>query len=148
MILMRSVCYLSASVSIFFVDVFFFSSRRRHTRCALVTGVQTCALPICVCSNNTCRGRLFLITRVNVRSIDWRASRFSRLPKMPADGMSQALQWRLGGILTLALMATLLMGCATQPAYAKPELNLAYAWDHGPKPPTASAASVPLHPTR
>src|SRR3546814_4023923 len=25
---------------------FFFSSRRRHTRCALVTGVQTCALPI------------------------------------------------------------------------------------------------------
>src|SRR3546814_5710227 len=29
--------------SLFF---FFFSSRRRHTRCALVTGVQTCALPI------------------------------------------------------------------------------------------------------
>src|SRR3546814_6158829 len=28
------------------VDEFFFSSRRRHTRCALVTGVQTCALPI------------------------------------------------------------------------------------------------------
>src|SRR3546814_6562085 len=31
-----------------FVFVFFFSSRRRHTRCALVTGVQTCALPILV----------------------------------------------------------------------------------------------------
>src|SRR3546814_16960100 len=28
------------------LHVFFFSSRRRHTRCALVTGVQTCALPI------------------------------------------------------------------------------------------------------
>src|SRR3546814_7143072 len=28
------------------VFFFFFSSRRRHTRCALVTGVQTCALPI------------------------------------------------------------------------------------------------------
>src|SRR3546814_1874060 len=28
------------------VVVFFVSSRRRHTRCALVTGVQTCALPI------------------------------------------------------------------------------------------------------
>src|SRR3546814_12544252 len=27
---------------------FFFSSRRRHTRCALLTGVQTCALPISV----------------------------------------------------------------------------------------------------
>src|SRR3546814_279454 len=33
----RCVCY---------VCFFFFSSRRRHTRCALVTGVQTCALPI------------------------------------------------------------------------------------------------------
>src|SRR3546814_5083387 len=31
---------------LFFFFFFFFSSRRRHTRCALVTGVQTCALPI------------------------------------------------------------------------------------------------------
>src|SRR3546814_5318464 len=31
---------------IIFLFFFFFSSRRRHTRCALVTGVQTCALPI------------------------------------------------------------------------------------------------------
>src|SRR3546814_8286604 len=30
----------------FMYVVFFFSSRRRHTRGALVTGVQTCALPI------------------------------------------------------------------------------------------------------
>src|SRR3546814_5530320 len=35
--------YLFCSYIIFF---FFFSSRRRHTSCALVTGVQTCALPI------------------------------------------------------------------------------------------------------
>src|SRR3546814_3159885 len=35
--------YLVLFVAVFF----FFSSRRRHTRCALVTGVQTCALPIC-----------------------------------------------------------------------------------------------------
>src|SRR3546814_5373846 len=35
---------ISVSYSVFLV---FFSSRRRHTRCALVTGVQTCALPIC-----------------------------------------------------------------------------------------------------
>src|SRR3546814_8300069 len=34
--------------SVSFVDIIFvFSSRKRHTRCALVTGVQTCALPIC-----------------------------------------------------------------------------------------------------
>src|SRR3546814_8962377 len=31
---------------VFVVFFFFFSSRRRHTRCALVTGFQTCALPI------------------------------------------------------------------------------------------------------
>src|SRR3546814_9709324 len=37
---------VSMSVNVFFF--FFFSSRRRHTRCALVTGVQTCALPIFV----------------------------------------------------------------------------------------------------
>src|SRR3546814_12245627 len=35
--------------------VFFFSSLRRHTRCALVTGVQTCALPIFLCRR--CRRR-------------------------------------------------------------------------------------------
>src|SRR3546814_10876392 len=33
---------------------FFFSSRRRHTRCALVTGVQTCALPISSSPRNVC----------------------------------------------------------------------------------------------
>src|SRR3546814_11616702 len=36
--------YLERNLSC--VLIFFFSSRRRHTRCALVTGVQTCALPI------------------------------------------------------------------------------------------------------
>src|SRR3546814_2561757 len=30
----------------FCIVLLFFSSRRRHTSCALVTGVQTCALPI------------------------------------------------------------------------------------------------------
>src|SRR3546814_14984520 len=35
-------------VNVVLFVVFFFSSRRRHTRCALVTGVQTCALPIYV----------------------------------------------------------------------------------------------------
>src|SRR3546814_10752660 len=34
------------SICIVMSFIFFFSSRRRHTRCALVTGVQTCALPI------------------------------------------------------------------------------------------------------
>src|SRR3546814_6672766 len=37
------------------VEVVFFSSRRRHTRCALVTGVQTCALPILTFTNKAAR---------------------------------------------------------------------------------------------
>src|SRR3546814_804195 len=35
-----------------FVWLFFFSSRRLHTSCSLVTGVQTCALPIWFCSRS------------------------------------------------------------------------------------------------
>src|SRR3546814_5819440 len=39
--------YLAVDFLVVFLFLFFFfSSRRRHTRCALVTGVQTCALPI------------------------------------------------------------------------------------------------------
>src|SRR3546814_2084936 len=40
-------CSLESVDLVVVLMIFFFSSRRRHTRCALVTGVQTCALPIC-----------------------------------------------------------------------------------------------------
>src|SRR3546814_2869673 len=40
-------CIFSCLMCFCLLVFFFFSSRRRHTRCALVTGVQTCALPIC-----------------------------------------------------------------------------------------------------
>src|SRR3546814_10469073 len=43
---MRFVSYCCVSWVVGLCLIFFFSSRRRHTRCALVTGVQTCALPI------------------------------------------------------------------------------------------------------
>src|SRR3546814_15592903 len=39
-----------------YVVFVFFSSRRRHTRCALVTGVQTCALPILACTHLSTSG--------------------------------------------------------------------------------------------
>src|SRR3546814_7719908 len=42
-------CY----IVLFCLFYFFFSSRRRHTRCALVTGVQTCALPISCMNHDT-----------------------------------------------------------------------------------------------
>src|SRR3546814_5193510 len=41
---------------------FFFSSSRRHTRCALVTGVQTCALPISTTSGAALLPRLAIGT--------------------------------------------------------------------------------------
>src|SRR3546814_9760861 len=44
---------------------FFFSSRRRHTRCALVTGVQTCALPICYASPDPARPQIGAAPRVD-----------------------------------------------------------------------------------
>src|SRR3546814_5777549 len=45
MLFLLFVFWFGVFIVILFV-FFFFSSRRRHTRCALVTGVQTCALPI------------------------------------------------------------------------------------------------------
>src|SRR3546814_6208200 len=44
--LLGAVLSLVGCVSGIICLLFLFSSRRRHTRCALVTGVQTCALPI------------------------------------------------------------------------------------------------------
>src|SRR3546814_6294386 len=48
MLLLRETESVSVVYLVGVVLCFFFSSRRRHTRCALVTGVQTCALPISV----------------------------------------------------------------------------------------------------
>src|SRR3546814_6101017 len=42
---------------------FFFSSSRRHTRCALVTGVQTCALPISWSAAADRRGNAYVARR-------------------------------------------------------------------------------------
>src|SRR3546814_2769317 len=41
-------CIIASIILFIMVFGFYFSSIRRHTRCALVTGVQTCALPICL----------------------------------------------------------------------------------------------------
>src|SRR3546814_11162916 len=49
LVFIELLCYLVfIMLCMFFLCFLFFSSRRRHTRCALVTGVQTCALPISV----------------------------------------------------------------------------------------------------
>src|SRR3546814_4807001 len=48
---------------------FFFSSRRLHTRCALVTGVQTCALPICLDTDPQARRRANLRRLLSPRHV-------------------------------------------------------------------------------
>src|SRR3546814_9042104 len=65
-------------ITLCFLVVFFFSSRRRHTRCALVTGVQTCALPISKLAQELDVG-----LRTLYRDIAWRyrdEPEFSTLP--------------------------------------------------------------------
>src|SRR3546814_2919326 len=61
---------------------FFFSSRRRHTRCALVTGVQTCALPI---SAKNSRKSLRIPEVVFIRK------RLSDLARIETDGVPDAV---------------------------------------------------------
>src|SRR3546814_5034650 len=68
------------TLSVLIFVCLFFSSRRRHTRCALVTGVQTCALPIC------CQGETGM-----------RRSRYSRLN----DSFQLSLIYARSGIFGL-----------------------------------------------
>src|SRR3546814_900368 len=65
--------------------VFFFASRRRHTMCALVTGVQTCALPIYKRS----------VSIKRVKDVDV----FVRLPDMPSDVTSKEILDRFFTVL-------------------------------------------------
>src|SRR3546814_18116007 len=79
--------------------MFFFSSRRRHTRCALVTGVQTCALPISLrrrCLGGARGGRLRLCRRG--RSI----RRDELMPVLPAQPRPFLSACAAGGVLLRA----------------------------------------------
>src|SRR3546814_6958546 len=51
-------CMCGLCCELYVFEYVFFSSRRRHTRCALVTGVQTCALPICASACGTAAGEV------------------------------------------------------------------------------------------
>src|SRR3546814_8296280 len=64
--------------------MFFCSSRRRHTRCALVTGVQTCALPICFHIVSHFLGRFFKRKRL---------LRFQNRFGLPRIAAFDALDW-------------------------------------------------------
>src|SRR3546814_7986672 len=78
---------------------FFFSSRRRHTRCALVTGVQTCALPICAVA--PCRHRhvgvFGLVQRGRIEPIAFGGGRhFGRGQGFGRDGFRRSEERRVG----------------------------------------------------
>src|SRR3546814_6056590 len=80
---------------------FFFSSRRRHTRCALVTGVQTCALPICLGKELAGRG----VIANSLTPATFESPILAQLPQSQVDYMrSKIPMGRLGEIAESAAM--------------------------------------------
>src|SRR3546814_1947323 len=77
------------------VLLFFFSGKRRHTRCALVTVVQTCALPICAAGRQQRPCQLGVV---------WRAGELvDHLAVMVEAGPGEAVEDRRDGLLDRAL---------------------------------------------
>src|SRR3546814_5257276 len=69
--------------------VFFFSSRRRHTRCALVTGVQTCALPILAIQAKAIRANMAIM---------------GVMERIKATALSVAVTIRMGGTTPISMI--------------------------------------------
>src|SRR3546814_1966687 len=82
------------------IDVFFFSSIRRQTRCALVTGVQTCALPISWTEDNFNDDDPRLIEEIRTRV----------LPRRGIKAQPHEILVTLGAQNALYLIAELLGG--------------------------------------
>src|SRR3546814_3814356 len=85
--------------------VFFFSSRRRHTRCALVTGVQTCALPICFAEFERAMIRERTSAGLDQARAEGRVG--GRRPKLSPSQRSDVVENILSGRKTAAQMARL-----------------------------------------
>src|SRR3546814_7681254 len=75
-------------------DLFFFSSRRRHTRCALVTGVQTCALPICAVATRIAR-RMVVPPQ---RDGGQRQYVEVPVPESSSESLQPVLDWMVGNL--------------------------------------------------
>src|SRR3546814_20289984 len=77
----------------------FLSSRRRHTRCALVTGVQTCALPICrLTAAAAADGSALPPPKGRTLSINWP---LWQQGGMDIDAQSKEMMWRKAGLRPL-----------------------------------------------
>src|SRR3546814_20230183 len=86
---------------------FFFSSRRRHTRCALVTGVQTCALPICLVA--VMLGVAALIVVMSVMN-GFRVELFDKIVGLNGHAVVQGYNGQLRDWRTIAAEARALLG--------------------------------------
>src|SRR3546814_610722 len=92
---------------------FFFSSRRRHTRCALVTGVQTCALPILL---GVAVWIVSPLLPVAVQMIAWAALLIvgamflHAMDPLPQQANGVARFWKGVGVIALLVGASLLLG--------------------------------------
>src|SRR3546814_3509684 len=69
--------------------VLFFSGRRRQTRCALVTGVQTCALPICMNPMDLKRGIDLAVEKI-VEDLKTRSKKISGAKEIAQVGTISA----------------------------------------------------------
>src|SRR3546814_1442466 len=131
----------------FLCIVLLFSSRRRHTRCALVTGVQTCALPIWLCASSAgspsarCCGTALAVWDVVVVPVD---GLFGVAPSARTPGCGALVP---GGAIVVAVCARASprreaswpgFRCALAFAFAcaggacVPAVALALAWAGGP----------------
>src|SRR3546814_5074117 len=98
--------------------MFFFSSRRRHTRCALVTGVQTCALPISVLlmeeqsrQNQTRKADLEQAARKTAAALEYGTAFRSSLDEIKAEIISvnmASIQFRSSRAAFLRMLGLLI----------------------------------------
>src|SRR3546814_1244002 len=149
------------------IFVFFFSSRRRHTRCALVTGVQTCALPIydddVVLRDMGRQGRF--LSAFEARTYTRKRRRFNSMCALAAGSSARLCQSRfecsvcsreggspspIGSILRRAEMDPRLRGdtpSATIRAFALPiGMSRCTFFSCFPALPFSSASPPPLRP--
>src|SRR3546814_5635830 len=77
--------------------MFFLSSRRRHTRCALVTGVQTCALPIYVRDVEHAGIAAHLVVLLDLRTVVERHVPAAEVDHLRAEGAVGVVEDRLAG---------------------------------------------------
>src|SRR3546814_2172018 len=113
---------------------FFFSSRRRHTRCALVTGVQTCALPIFAQPSYHSRHQRPLVVCPHLSARD---------PQLPPPAGAAGVAGPAGGVVSPARPASACATSSFKQRRAKSFASAAFAGSPAPAPAPSAATSGP-----